>query len=193
MEENELTLRKLEWSMLRHVYGEHLSKSFPPAERKPLTAMEKLMKAGRYEGHGLYRGGELLAYACLWNDPEGDYVLLDYLALCQGQPHGQGLGAAALRLVCDYCRHKRGILVEAEAEDSRAAPGERAIRARRLAFYRRAGFRDLSYVARIFGVRYAMLFSGEGTDEEAMEAHERLYHFEFNPWMYRRFIEIPER
>lgn len=192
MEQTELALRQLNRDMFRYVYSEHLTKDFPPAERKPLASMEKLMAAGRYEAYGLYRGEALLAYAYLWADPEGGYVLLDYLALCQGVPHGQGLGTAALKLVSDYCRHKRGVLVEAEAEDTGVPPDEQAARSRRLDFYRRAGFRDLNYTANIFGVRYAMLFAGQGGDEEVMEAHERLYHFEFTPWMYRQFINIPE-
>lgn len=160
-EHNRFTLRELGLDGLHHIYHEHLSHAFPRMERKPLSAMEKLMAAGRYEALGLYDGEELAAYALLWDDPEGGYVLLDYLAVCRDKPRGHGYGTAALRLLLDRCRDRRGLLVEAEAEEPGAEAEENALRRRRLAFYRRGGFRDLGYTARIFGVPYAMLVSGQ--------------------------------
>ena len=192
-EHNRFTLRELGLDGLHHIYHEHLSHAFPRMERKPLSAMEKLMAAGRYEALGLYDGEELAAYALLWDDPEGGYVLLDYLAVCRDKPRGQGIGTVMVAHLMGQYRHVSGILVEAEAEGDDASPEENGLRARRLAFYRRLGFRELGYVARIFGVRYAMLLYGDRTGEEAMEAHQRLYHYEFSPWLYDRFIHIPER
>lgn len=185
--------KRLDLDALHLVYREHLTPDFPPAERKPLSAMEKLLSAGRYEPWGLYRGEELMAYALLWRDPEGGFVLLDYLGVCRDKPRGQGIGTVMVAHLMGQYRHVSGILVEAEAEGDDASPEENGLRARRLAFYRRLGFRELGYVARIFGVRYAMLLYGDRTGEEAMEAHQRLYHYEFSPWLYNRFIHIPER
>ena len=185
--------KRLDLDALHLVYREHLTPDFPPAERKPLSAMEKLLSAGRYEPWGLYRGEELMAYALLWRDPEGGFVLLDYLGVCRDKPRGQGIGTVMVAHLMGQYRHVSGILVEAEAEGGDASPEENGLRARRLAFYRRLGFRELGYVARIFGVRYAMLLYGDRTGEEAMEAHQRLYHYEFSPWLYDRFIHIPER
>ena len=185
--------KRLDLDALHLVYREHLTPDFPPAERKPLSAMEKLLSAGRYEPWGLYRGEELMAYALLWRDPEGGFVLLDYLGVCRDKPRGQGIGTVMVAHLMGQYRHVSGILVEAEAEGDDASPEENGLRARRLAFYRRLGFRELGYVARIFGVRYAMLLYGDRTAEEAMEAHQRLYHYEFSPWLYDRFIHIPER
>ena len=185
--------KRLDLDALHLVYREHLTPDFPPAERKPLSAMEKLLSAGRYEPWGLYRGEELMAYALLWRDPEGGFVLLDYLGVCRDKPKGQGIGTVMVAHLMGQYRHVSGILVEAEAEGDDASPEENGLRARRLAFYRRLGFRELGYVARIFGVRYAMLLYGDRTGEEAMEAHQRLYHYEFSPWLYDGFIHIPER
>ena len=185
--------KRLDLDALHLVYREHLTPDFPPAERKPLSAMERLLSAGRYEPWGLYRGEELMAYALLWRDPEGGFVLLDYLGVCRDKPRGQGIGTVMVAHLMGQYRHVSGILVEAEAEGDDASPEENGLRARRLAFYRRLGFRELGYVARIFGVRYAMLLYGDRTGEEAMEAHQRLYHYEFSPWLYDRFIHIPER
>ena len=185
--------KRLDLDALHLVYREHLTPDFPPAERKPLSAMEKLLSAGRYEPWGLYRGEELMAYALLWRDPEGGFVLLDYLGVCRDKPRGQGIGTVMVAHLMGQYRHVSGILVEAEAEGDDASPEENGLRAKRLAFYRRLGFRELGYVARIFGVRYAMLLYGDRTGEEAMEAHQRLYHYEFSAWLYDRFIHIPER
>ena len=83
--------------------------------------------------------------------------------------------------------------MEAEAEDDKLPEEENALRRRRLNFYRRVGFKDLSYVAEIYGVRYAMFLYGDKSEEEAMEAHQRLYHYELSPWLYDKFIHIPEK
>ena len=147
--------KRLDLDALHLVYREHLTPDFPPAERKPLSAMEKLLSAGRYEPWGLYRGEELMAYALLWRDPEGGFVLLDYLGVCRDKPRGQGIGTVMVAHLMEQYRHVSGILVEAEAEGDDASPEENGLR--------------------------------------AMEAHQRLYHYEFSPWLYDRFIHIPER
>lgn len=91
-EHNRFTLRELGLDGLHHIYHEHLSHAFPRMERKPLSAMEKLMAAGRYEALGLYDGEELAAYALLWDDPEGGAVPLRIfaLALPAVHPHPRG-------------------------------------------------------------------------------------------------------
>ena len=110
-------LKKLDLDTLHLVYRDHLTPDFPPAERKPLAAMEKLLSAGRYEPWGLYRGDELMAYAMMWKDPEGGFELLDYLGVCQGKPRGEGIGTVMVAYLMDHYSHVEGILVEAEAED----------------------------------------------------------------------------
>ena len=189
----ESELKRLTLDDLHLIYSQHLKYDFPPEERKPLSAMEKLYAAGRYDLWGLYRAEELQAYALLWRDPEGNFALLDYLGVCQGQPRGKGLGTAMVQGLLKAYGAFGGILVEAGAEDADLPPEEAETRRRRLEFYCRLGFRRLSYTARIFGVRYAMLLSGGRSEEEAMEAHERLYHYELTPWLYDRSIQIPER
>ena len=80
-------IRRLEGEVLREVYRTHLKADFPPEERKPLFAVERLVKGGQYDTLGLYQGKHLLAYAFLWRDREGRCVLLDYLAVWRG--HGR--------------------------------------------------------------------------------------------------------
>ncbi|MFQ8758509.1 MAG: GNAT family N-acetyltransferase [Intestinimonas sp.] len=103
--------KRLDLDALHLVYREHLTPDFPPAERKPLSAMEKLLSAGRYEPWGLYRGEELMAYALLWRDPEGGFVLLDYLGVCRDKPRGRGIGTVMVAHLMGQYRHVSGILV----------------------------------------------------------------------------------
>lgn len=189
----QIELKRLTLDDLHLVYTRDLVRDFPPEERKPLSAMEKLYAAGRYDLWGLFQEGELSAYALLWRDPEGNFVLLDYLGVCQGKPRGMGIGTVMVKALMEAYAAASGILVEAEAEDSGLPDGEASVRRRRLDFYRQLGFRELNYIARIFGVRYAMFLSGERPEGEAMDAHQRLYHYEFTPWLYDRFVQIPER
>lgn len=185
-------LKRLSMDALRKVYKEDLTLDFPVAERKPLAAMEKLYIDGRYDLWGLYQGEHMAAYALLWADPDGGFVLLDYLGICHDHPKGDGAGTAMVRALMERYTQAAGVLVEAEAVEEGLSPEENEIRTRRLHFYHKLGFQDLSYTAKIFGVRYAMLLTGGRAEEEAMEAHMRLYHYEFSPWLYDRFICIPE-
>lgn len=169
-----MELRSLDRTELRAVYKKHLTNDFPRAERKPLFVIERLMREERYDAHGVYEGAELLAYAFLLHDSQRDYVLLDYLAVCEGG-RGKGVGTAVLELLEGHYAHYRGVLAEAEAPDEKATPEENALRIRRQEFYIRAGFRKLGHQAKLFTVVYDMLASGEADSESAIEAHRRLY------------------
>lgn len=182
-------LQSLDQRALRSVYQNHIKRDFPIEERKPLFIMERLIRQGKYDPLGIYEGENLLAYALLWHDGVRDYILLDYLAVCDGR-RGKGVGAAVLSLLEEHYRDYRGILAEAEAPGEDAGPEENKIRARRQAFYLRAGFQQLGYQAKLFGVVYDMLSSGEADRAAAITAHRRLYCGE----AYARrtnFVEIP--
>ena len=148
-------LRLLTARQLRQVYRERVRSDFPPSERRPLASMERLRAAGVYDTWGMYEGEELLAYAFLWRSEAYGVALLDYLAVCR-EGRGRGTGTLALSLL--QARYGGcSLLVEAEAQEEGVPPEENALRARRLSFYERSGFRRLDYQTRIFGVQYAML------------------------------------
>ena len=115
--------KRLDLDALHLVYREHLTPDFPPAERKPLSAMEKLLSAGRYEPWGLYRGEELMAYALLWRDPEGGFVLLDYLGVCRDKPRGQGIGTVMVAHLMGQYRHAGGEWAPGQAAGLLPPPG----------------------------------------------------------------------
>lgn len=184
-------LRPLSRKQVRRVYRWELSAAFPPAERRPLWSILRMMDDGVYDALGCWRGDELLGYALLWRG--ADFVLLDYLGVCQGK-RGQGTGTWMLEALSRRYAHTAGLLAEAEAEGPDAPPEVNALRARRLAFYRRCGFMDVGYEADIFGVRYAVLGRREDGSLDpaaAMAAHDALYRSRLSRRLYRRFIRIP--
>ena len=183
-------LRPLTEPRLRRLYREHVAEDFPPAERRPLSAILRLRRRGDYDTWGVFDGDALAAYAFLWRG--ADCVLLDYLAVCR-DARGQGYGTRALELV----KGQYGpmpLLAEVEAPEESAPPGENALRQRRLNFYQRAGFAPLGYQAVLFGVRYAMLSwpaAGPKEAERLQAAHRALYQSEVPPLLFRRVIHIP--
>lgn len=183
-----MELRRLDRAGLRAVYKKHVKRDFPRAERKPLFAMERLMREGKYDPLGIYEGDELLAYAFLWHDAEQDYVLLDYLAVCEGG-RGRGVGTTVLRLLKEHYPQYRGVLVEVEAVEKSAFAEDNALRLRRQEFYLRADFCALGHQVKLFTVVYDVLASGEADSKSAIVAHRRLYCGD----SYRpgKFIEIP--
>ena len=135
-------LRLLTARQLRQVYRERVRSDFPPSERRPLASMERLRAAGVYDTWGMYEGEELLAYAFLWRSEAYGVALLDYLAVCR-EGRGRGTGTLALSLL--QARYGGcSLLVEAEAQEEGVPPEENALRARRLSFYERSGFRRLT-------------------------------------------------
>ena len=175
---------------LKALYHSQITPTFPPAERRPLRAMLRLLDQGVYHPLALVRGEDVLAYALLWRDRESGYALLDYLGVCPSC-RGQGVGSALLRAVLETCREVC-LLAEVEAPGAHLPQETNRLRTRRLDFYRRAGFSVLPYEADIFRVRYVMLTSGDPQDAAgAMAAHIRLYRTEFSPLAYRRMVHIP--
>ena len=183
-------LRPLTEPRLRRLYREHVAEDFPPAERRPLSAILRLRRRGDYDTWGVFDGDALAAYAFLWRG--ADCALLDYLAVCRGA-RGQGYGTRALELVKGQYSPVP-LLAEVEAPEKSAPPGENALRQRRLNFYQRAGFAPLGYQAVLFGVRYAMLSWPAAGPQEAgrlQAAHRALYQSEVPPLLFRRVIHIP--
>lgn len=176
---------------LEALYRDQITPTFPPAERRPLASMLRLLGQGVYRPLAMLRGDTLVGYALLWLDRESGYSLLDYLGVCL-PCRGQGVGSALLERLLEGYRDTPGLLAEVEAPGPHLPQAEHRLRTRRLDFYRRAGFCVLPYEADIFRVRYVMLTSGDPQDAAgAMAAHIRLYRTQFSPQVYRRMVHIP--
>lgn len=172
-----MELRPIPAGDLHWLYHQRLVEDFPPEERKSFQSMERLVRLGEYDAWGLYEGRELLAYALFWVAEGREYVMLDYLAVHPSR-RGQGLGSHLLAELDGKYSGCKGVLVEAEAPRSEACEAVNALRRRRLAFYRQAGYRDLNCTAFLFGVWYTLLISGRTPTERRpaiLTMHEKLY------------------
>ena len=182
-----MKLRILSDHELEQLYNIHMVKDFPDAERKPLTAIRRLVETGRYDPLAAEEDGQVRGYAMVWTAQGGQGSLLEYLAVLDGQRSG-GLGGRILDLLAGRYGHLFG---EAEAPDD-ADPAVNELRRRRLVFYRRNGFRVLDYECALFGVHYNCLYRGPETDDQAVLAmHQAAYDDVFVPPRLRRYFQIP--
>ncbi len=150
-------IRELGLPALRTVYRRYIKKDFPRQERRPLSAMESIMKKGKYKAYGYYEGTRLMAYATLYFCGRHSFALLDYYAVAAGL-RGQGIGSAFLQDLIPLIPVKGGLLIEAESPASARKEEERHIRERRVAFYEKNGAEKTGINCRLFGVDYNILY-----------------------------------
>lgn len=182
-----MKLRKISVEELRELYQRELCFDFPAEELKPLSSMERLMADGRYDPMVMEDQGESLGYALVWLDRDRRYALLDHLGVLRGKRNG-GLGSELLTLLGEQYPELFG---EAEAPDS-GDPEEDQLRARRLGFYARNGFRQLSYECAMFGMHYRALYRGpEKDDDLILQKHRKVYQDFFSREQMQRFIQLP--
>jgi hypothetical protein len=182
----ELKLPTIE--QLREAYRTDLKDSFPPAELKPLRAIEDMWAAGRYRPWCLFDGDCLVGEAFLWLGHPG-WALLDYLCVSPGW-RNDGFGGEMLRLLPQV--EGPGTVIFAESEAVVHAP-DPEMAERRLGFYARNGCRLAGYDTDIFGVHYKTLYLAdrEVPDGELLAEHRYVYESAFTPEKYERYVHIP--
>lgn len=183
-------LRLLTKEERKAAYQEVFRASFPSAELKPLSAMERMIAAGEYAFFGLLRNGESVGFACCWQD--GNYVLIDYLCVRPGARCG-GIGGKLVRLLMET--YPRGTVFLGESEAPTGDPARDGLIRRRLGFYERLGARVMSYDCALFGVRYKTLLWAEGTvdEAEAQRRHDGFYRRAFPKLLYAAAVQLPLR
>ena len=93
-----MKLREMTQAELEKAYETDLKEAFPPAELKPLRAIERMRQAGIYDPLALFdEDGEALGYILLWKHEDGRYILIDYLCVPAGRRCG-GTGGKLLEL-----------------------------------------------------------------------------------------------
>lgn len=182
-----MTLRTLSPEELTQLYHREMVEAFPPSELKPLSSMLDMMDRGCYDALAL--GSDAQAYAMMWREPAGRYVLLDYLGT-SAKLRSRGLGSQMLAALAG--RYPEGIFAESEAPES-GDPREEELRRRRLGFYARNGFIRLDYDCALFGVHYQVLLQGgtRADSHRVMETHQAIYQAYMPPHIYRKYIQIP--
>lgn len=182
-----MELRLPNLTQLRQIYEADLKKAFPPAELKPLSAMEQMWQEGKYKPWCLFDGEEIVGLGFLWMVRPG-WAILDYLCVTE-KCRNSGIGQEILRLLPES---EPNTVIFGEAEAPVHAP-DPAMAERRLGFYLRNGLRIAGYDTDMFGVHYKTLYLAkhEVADEELMKAHQEIYQSSFTPEKYARHVVIP--
>ena len=178
-------------SEVRGIYKTRMVEDFPPAELKPLSAIESMLSQGRYACYGFCAGEGILAYAFFVK--LGRWALLDYYAV-RRDSRDQGLGSRFLgELISGPLQSFDCALAEVDDPDFAAEPQELAIRNRRKAFYLRNGLWETGVRASTFGVPFQLLALpvGERMDGESIRrVYAALYHSVLPDWLYDKQIRI---
>lgn len=189
-----MTLTVLTSEELRNAYETDLRQAFPPAELKPLWAMERLRREGLYDPLCLRdEAGEVLGYILLWKHQGGRYFLIDYLCVPAARRNG-GIGGKLLEAALDRYGPDAVFIGESEAPTGDGAADEMILR--RLGFYARNGGVTLGYDTALFGVHFKTICWSRGTlppEAEILKAHQEIYLRCFGAEKYARYIQLPLR
>ena len=172
---------------LQTVYDSDMKAAFPAAELKPLSAIRRMWREGRYKPYCLFDGDDIVGECFLWLGHPG-WALLDYLCVSP-KARNAGLGALILAKLREV---EPGAVIFGEAEAPEHAP-DPAMAKRRLGFYARNGLRTAGYDTEVFGVHYKTLYLADRqvADETLMKEHDFVYWSSFEPAKYAKYVHIP--
>ncbi len=188
-----MRLRTLTPEELQTVYENDLKEAFPPAELKPLAAMEAMRERNAYDPLVLLDGGGTqLGYILLWKHEDGRYILIDYLCVPAGR-RNRGAGGKLLQAVREH--YPPGTVFIGESEAPTGDPEQDELILRRLGFYARSGAKTLTYDNALFGVHYKTICWADPLPDEAeiMRKHQEIYLQQFGREKYGRYVQIPLR
>lgn len=187
-----MKIEQLNQAVVAELYQNCLLVDFPPAELKPLATIQTLMEQGLYECYGLYEDGDLKAYAFLAKSTSGTCVLLDYYAVCAPY-RSMAYGSQFLTLLKNHCHHYKGIIAEVETIEAASDDEERAIRERRVAFYKRNGISSTGLAFDLFGVDlsiYYFALDPEWDDSFIYKELDAIYHILFTGKLYEENVHL---
>lgn len=124
-------------------------RALPTRERKSREALIAMMARPGYTFLIARRADRVLGFAIVFISPSTDMVLLEYMAVDEDL-RGSGIGTALFEHARSQATHEGGVApVLVEVESDREEGSDRNLRARRKAFYRQLGCReieDLDYI-----------------------------------------------
>ena len=172
---------------MQTVYDIDMKAAFPAAELKPLSAIRRMWREGRYKPYCLFDGDDIVGECFLWLGHPG-WALLDYLCVSP-KARNAGLGALILAKLREV---EPGTVIFGEAEAPEHAP-DPAMAKRRLGFYARNGLRTAGYDTEVFGVHYKTLYLADRqvAEETLMKEHDFVYRSSFEPGKYAKYVRIP--
>ena len=143
-------IQKLTEQEMYEVYRQWFPEAFPKDEIRPWRSIRRQVRAGRYEGWGLYENGQLYSYAFFFH--RGNIFFLDYLATLPAA-RGKGLGGTFLCLLQRQLAPAM-LMGEVEVPDGGSHDG---LRLRRMHFYARHGLELEPVKSRVYGVTYRVI------------------------------------
>ena len=187
---SDMNIKDLALPEIREVYREQLKHDFPDNERRPLSMIEKLLAEGRYYCCGIRDESGVSAYAFFVRHEET--YLADYIAV-RKDLRGTGIGSAFLQELRSRFREAACVLLEVDDPDAVTMDEEKAVRLRRLHFYRKNGLRDTGARARTFGADYLIMEFPEGEAHDPAEAgkiYAGIYLSVLPEWLFDRMVKI---
>jgi GNAT superfamily N-acetyltransferase len=135
--------------------------SITPREQKPEDWLRAMVASPDYRVWMAQDGGRVLGFSILFVPPGKDFTLLEYMAVAP-EKRGHGFGAELFRRTVEYAGTPQGtrLPVLLEVDSDREASSDRAMRTRRMGFYRRLGCLNIA------GLRYLMPLRGDGAVPE---------------------------
>jgi GNAT superfamily N-acetyltransferase len=184
-----LQIKELDASARASYYNEKLVRDFPPDEAKPLEMIESLIAAGGYRFCGFFDGETPVGYACLMTID--GFTLLDYLAV-EPALRGKGYGSQILPLILDTLLPAGNtLLIEAENPACATSLDDRAVRLRRLQFYKNGGMHLSEVLGNAFGVEYRIFTGGAARpDKEVADGLRAVYAAMLPPLLFQQNVRV---
>lgn len=169
-----MDFRPLDEQAVIKIYKEKMPEDFAKGEIKPLERILELRRREKYFCYGLYDEEKFAGYCFLVVSEKRDAVLLDYFAISK-EMRGKGYGSRCLALLKEEIeKQKFGTLI-LEVENPRFGRDEeeKALRRRRIAFYRRNGMTLTHLRIFLYDVEYLVMTS---KNQEMFQTAEQIYH-----------------
>jgi GNAT superfamily N-acetyltransferase len=153
-------LTSAEGEPFRELFAVYAS-SITPREQKPEAWLRAMVGAPEYRVWTVRDSGHVLGFSILFLPPGEGFALLEYMAVASDRRNG-GFGAALFNETVKHAVTPEGaaLPVLLEVDSDREASTDRAMRTRRLHFYRRLGCMTLA------GLAYLMPLHGAGAAPE---------------------------
>jgi GNAT superfamily N-acetyltransferase len=164
-------LTSADGALFRELFAIYAS-SIAASEQKPEAWLRAMVAAPEYRVWISQDAGHVLGFSILFVPPGGGFALLEYMAVAPGR-RGHGFGAKLFQKTVERAVTPEGgtLPVLLEVDSDVEASSDRALRTRRLHFYRRLGCKEIA------GLRYLMPLQVAGPAPEMVlmiyrDAHE---------------------
>jgi GNAT superfamily N-acetyltransferase len=166
-----------------------MKRDFPANELAPFGAVRRNLEKNIYDGVFLTENSVDIGYALITAPANLKYALINYFAVFP-EYRSKGYGSEFLKILIG-CYSERTLVIEADDPLAAKTDGLYDEAARRVKFYERAGFNVIpTQKAKIFGVNYLIMASGNNDNMNAGEIMRSLYLAAFDSKLWLKFIDV---